>query len=344
MYSLAIVGNGIAAQTLLYFLKEKNFPLRNICHIAADNLATPASLNNTGLVSPMGVKKGLSPLGDILTESWSFFTKWVEQNKPLGVHKGEHHLLALKKENPNNSFEQLTRRFGPLDMISNIAEKKLKEPLPGKTIPAYFIDPSTYLSWFKDKNKEVSLIKDMVCKVERKEKGWILHTLNKKQISTHILVIACGAFSKIAADIFIKKHFVKTEIIAGSFLQFKHSFSSLDHFAITLEGSNLIYRRDHLLLGATSQGAVLAPFLGQLKEFHRQIPLHLGKHFTLPPLEKGKIISAYRHKGEKRLPFWGKMDSHLYGIHSLYKNGLSTSLLAADQLSDELKRTFKNIF
>ena len=339
MFPLIIIGNGIASQALLYFLKKKNFPLKNICQISADNLAQPASLNNTGLISPMGIKKGISPLGDILSTSWDFFTKWEKENKPNGVYKAQHYLLATKDPLPHNHLNKLSRRFTKLDSISNIAGKELKEPLTGKIIPSYLIHPRIYLKWFKEKNKEVSLIKEMVCKVERKKQNWTLHLLNKKQITGTHLVIACGAFSKIAEDTFEKKYFSQTKIAAGSFLQFKHpSFSS--YAAITLGDFNIIYRKENILLGATSDGSVLAPSLDRLQEFHRQIPLTLGDNFALPPLNQGKIISAYRHKGVKRLPFWGEMDKNLYGIHSLYKNGLLTSLPAAEQLAETLVKKY----
>ena len=332
MFPLIIIGNGIASQALLYFLKKKNFPLNNICQIAADNLSPPASLNNTGLISPMGIKKNISSLGDILFKSWDFFKKWEGLNKPKGIYQGEHHLLALKE---NNDLEKLSRRFNRLDSIKYIAGKELKEPLTGKTIPCYLVDPNIYLEWFKENNKGVSLIKEMVVKVERKKQNWILHLLNKRQVIGNHLVITCGAFSKIAENMFEKKYFSQTKVAAGSFLQFKYpTFSS--HFAITLGDFNLICRKEDVILGATTEDTILAPSFNKLQEFHRQIPKILGEKFTLPTFNQGRIISAYRHKGKKRLPFWGEIDKNLYSIHSLYKNGLLTSILAADQLASTL--------
>ena len=98
---------------------------------------------------------------------------------------------------------------------------------------------------------------------------------------------------------------------------------------------SLIIKVKKFVIGATTlkEGAL---FL-ERTDLLLGIYLHAKKYcpYTLPAFSQAKIYTGLRHLGYKRMPFWGKVGEKTFAVHSLYKNGLSLSFLAANDLINQ---------
>ena len=323
-YPLVVIGGGVAAHSLLFFLQKNNVDSKNILRISS-NSALCASSNHTGLVSVAGIAKGISPLGDTLLKACDSFSQWALTFKPAGVMKGHHYIL------------QSQDRHASLESVSQIEGIKLENHSHIRKTQAWFVHSKKYLSWFEKTNASIPSLNDLVCQVEYKNNHWIMETQQGRIIKASVLVLATGAFGKIVEKIFPDCSFEKTSVAAGSFLRFKLQ-GGIPPYAVDFEEFTLTINQNTAVVGSTTQGVILASDSTALKRYHRKVSSVLGEDF-IPPFEQGEIISGIRHKGVKRHPFWGRMGEALFGIHSLYKNGLSFSILAASSLARQLIQT-----
>ncbi len=84
MTTIAIIGGGIAARSLLYVMAKKNIR-EKVLVFYSDSFAFPCSLHSTAIVAPRGVSTGHSALGDNLYEGFVRFSRHVEEDFPRGV-------------------------------------------------------------------------------------------------------------------------------------------------------------------------------------------------------------------------------------------------------------------
>lgn len=333
MTTLAIIGGGIAARSLIYSLAKKENRYSRILLFQADHFFTPCSLNTTAIVAQRGLSPGHSDLGDKLLNGFKTFSEHVAADAPLGVHKlrqatGAYTKLDnFKNRYPNGKME---KRLGALSFLREtyIAQEG-----------AFKIEPSIYLGWLLHEAKKklpLEAIDDLVKEVSPGSKIGI-KTHNGLDFSTDQIVFACGAYNRQWQSLFPESKLQTTKAVQGSYLEFKKIDWDIPSFSLTLEGDNLIYlkEKNELLLGSTTQEVSheLAPLV-ELKEIHNRLSSSL--ELELPTVAEGKIKVGLREKAQKREPFVLNV-GNMWAIGGLYKNGFTLSLSLAEELIPRLK-------
>ncbi|MCO4795039.1 MAG: hypothetical protein KC493_15085, partial [Bacteriovoracaceae bacterium] len=96
-YDVIIIGNGIASKVFQFHFLKSN-PNKKIL-VLESPLYPSCSIKTTshvGLVDPV---KGVSPLGDLIVDSYDSFKEFVKNYEPKGVEKG----LSFHDEMTNGS-------------------------------------------------------------------------------------------------------------------------------------------------------------------------------------------------------------------------------------------------
>ena len=80
---IVIVGNGVMAKVLTFYLNRSGF--KNITRIAEDTDIPMCSTRTTAINCLRGTQRGLSPLGDLIVDSFDQFEKFYHKFAPEGV-------------------------------------------------------------------------------------------------------------------------------------------------------------------------------------------------------------------------------------------------------------------
>jgi hypothetical protein len=122
----------------------------------------------------------------------------------------------------------------------------------------------------------------------------------------------------------------------------KSEFNLNQSFSFVIEEIHFIYRKEaqDFLLGATTTNNQLN-FLHDIQGMKDQY-LRFKKYtegvITLPEFDSGELITGIRHKGQKRTPFWGKVNQDIYAIWGLYKNAWTMAFTAGKDLSELVQK------
>ncbi|MEC8623349.1 MAG: FAD-dependent oxidoreductase [Bdellovibrionota bacterium] len=351
-----IIGGGISTYVFLDSFLEKVPKGHRVVHIKGQDMAPSCSLNSTAVCCLQGTQKGVSPLGDLLVESYALASSFFEKEHPEGVVKGKQYNQC--ELDGKNSVIEYERRFKSVDDLKALGPfKNPLTPQKGKVWDAYFIDPAVYLKWFskrvkkKAKDRGINYLEfyDFVTDITYDlNEGIILETHSEAFFKADQLILATGAYSKLMKGFLPGQYeqLEKAKVVSGSYLVFENTGSDFKYeesFCIAYKGHNFIYQHWNkcFLIGGTTdsndEGALKAPQVVKLKEMY-----DVGKNelkLPLPPFEKGKTPVGLRQKGIKRMPFWGplgKEKDNIYGILSLYKNGYTFSFKAARDLCSKL--------
>ena len=354
--SWVIIGGGISTYVFLDSFLEKVPKGHRIIHLKGEEMAPSCSLNSTAICCLQGTQKDVSPLGDLLVESYSLASSFFEAEKPDGVVKGkQYNQCELGGKNSVLEYERRFKKVDDLKLLGPFANPIT--PQKGKVWDAYFIDPPVYLKWFskrikkKAKDRGISFLElyDFVTGITNDSKeGILLETHSEAFFKADQLILATGAYSKLMKDFLPKQYQVleKAKVVSGSYLVFDDIDSDIkgdESFCITYKGHNFIYQhwKKRFLIGGTTdsndEGALKAPQVVKLKEMY-----NVGKEelkLPLPPFEKAVKLVGLRQKGVKRMPFWGplgKEGDKIHGIFSLYKNGYTFSFKAASDLCSQI--------
>ena len=252
----------------------------------------PCSWHSTGIVSTFGVKPDAGPRGEKICASFHLAENFFAQARPAGVEKVPHFF---------NSFQ----------------EKGY----------CYLVTPQTYLNWLKEQSS-------WECWDERVEAidGGRVRTASGKIFEGRWVVLASGAYVKRENKFFPEYPYIDgSSIVKGSYGIFHNVDWEKSSFVFSQGGANLVYRREDkkiVIGGTTDRGEGMTPDTEALREQY----LVLSNHFALPPFESIWPGAGLRHRGVKRMPFWGKLEGNVYGILGLYKNGWSLSFLAAEEM------------
>lgn len=299
-----IVGSGVAAHAFLWTyarnLQNNNLDLpRRIVWIKSPVLPT-CSLTSTSIVSKAGLQRNTSPFGDQLIDSYELFNNHFKDFDSVEV-AAQTHLL-------HGDPEQFNKRYSdaPSTCLIVQSEHFLKEL------------EEEFLQVF---SSNIEIVFDtIIC-----EKSHSVQ-LQSREINFSRLFLFLGGGNKLydkdPGGRAVVGQYAQTHIDLGDkgFVQSKGPH-------------NLIYRSidKKLLLGSLDDKAdelgwpVLAPRTHAIKVFLKDFDI------KLPNDLQWEVYSGVRHKGVKRLPFWGEVRPKVYSVHGLYKNGYTLSFLAAQQ-------------
>ena len=298
-YDVIIVGRGIAGSTLVHYIHEKNPTLKVAVLYSSRNRS--CSLHSMGIVSAFGMRPDSSSRGDMICTAVRKAEDFFVSKRPPGVEKVPHFNVQAKPKSH-----------------------------------CYVITPDTFLAWLVE-HSGCEYWNEHVVEVE--ESGVSLprvKTSSGKVFEGKFVVLASGAYIKKDNKLFSSHPFVMgSSIVKGSYGIFKDIDWGEYGFVFSHGKANLIYRpKDKkIIIGGTTDGeGGMEPNLGTLECFHDIF----SELFVLPSLNLATFGVGLRHRGEKRMPFWGAMAKGIYGIMGLYKNGWSLSFLAAEKISHQL--------
>lgn len=346
IYDLAVVGNGIAAQTFLWNLSENSALVKksqnfSVAHIHNEKIAPSCSLRSVATVSQNGVEENAPGLGQDLLAGYQRFSDFIYKYNPEGAEPVRQGVIYTNEKD----HQKMIRRFKTLNMITH---PWLKDSREGVELITYMIGPERYLRWFQSfnaKNLGQSLfefpffLKDM----HRSEAGYVELSLeNHQKLKARKVVLCLGAYSKIFGHFFsefqVQEADEKCVIKAGTYLERTIDLGEKSQLLI-IDMQKVLYRSHDKILqigSVTSNGPMLAPDLSELRLLYEKCRSVLN--FDPGKFEDFKVVTGLRHKGPRRKFIAGSVgDSpHVFMINGFYKNGFTLSFLAAQKMSELL--------
>ena len=250
------------------------------------------SLHSLGIVSTFGVKPGTSERGDKICAAVELAEDFFVRERPDGVERVLHLLSPHKK--------------GAMCRL---------------------IEPRTYLAWL-EKNTDCEYREELVEFVTTGQ----IRVASGKTFEGRSIVLASGAYIKNDHHLFCHHRVIEeSSVVKGSYGFFENVDWGEDSFVFSMDGANVIYRgqQKRIFIGGTTdreEGA--EPNREGMEKLYRLF----GHVFDLPPFGQIQLGAGLRHRGRKRIPFWGELDKNVYGVFGLYKNGWALSFLAAQEL------------
>ncbi|MFZ8934685.1 MAG: FAD-dependent oxidoreductase [Bacteriovoracaceae bacterium] len=340
-YDLIIIGDGISSKALCYYLTKKDPFLKKVAVVSDAEMAPACSLSTTSIVSLFGTQKGLSDLGELNVDSYKAFDAFVKETRPEGVSSAKQ--FHLDPQGP----ESLVKRFGQAKAVSSLTQNI---ELPQKTFMAqessYVVYSKVFMEWLDKQvntTPAVELVKlnYHVRSINYNDDGVVVDN-GKQKLMAQTLVLCSGAHTKINEALYPKEKPVKnSKVVSGSYIQFNNVNWGDEDLIFTLNKNNLIYRHldNTLLLGGTHCSiGIYLPYVKELKKSFEYFQSVLGGSLSWPSFKSGEFITGLRHKGQKRRPFYGKLENNVYAQIGLYKNGFSYPFFMAP----ELLRLIKN--
>ncbi|RLA62587.1 MAG: hypothetical protein DRQ89_09160 [Epsilonproteobacteria bacterium] len=340
MYDLTVIGDGIAANLfLIEYLKKSP---QKVLQIHAEDKALPCTQNTTGTIFLKGVEMGRSPLGDLIYRSYHEAASFFKQHNPPGINSATLFYVCDGKKDTKAEFIRRFETVEPIDNFAPTPHRPSKQEW-GKTWDGFVLN-STPFREYLDKTKRdlgqgnLEIKEDLLVGVQNGSDHISLKLLNGEVITTKKLVLCTGAYTKLYQKIYPEIPVIaNSKIIPGSYLETENVDLGESTFVLARSGHNLIYHSEYkrLIIGATHQlGELQAPDYANLQAAHQNFSDLLD--VQLPPISTFSVKSGLRHRGVKKLPFWGRVEGEIYGIFSLYRNGLTFPFLAARELSDSI--------
>lgn len=314
-----IVGDGIAARSICYFLTKK-YPKAAIGQIADDISYPSCSLKTTSVVSLGLFEEGISKLGDILFNAHIFFNDFVKKNNPNGIYPAKQYYLPPNIKEDPLKFKQFEARYGShfVDFKGNQCVAK----------DAFLINPSDFMDWLKSHySNEIEFMNGRVSNVSC---GLLQTSLG--ELRANKIILATSAYTSL---FFKDKSLPEGKPVKGTYY-FWDNIDFDEDFVLSHGHYNLIYRRNdkRLLFGANSiEGLNHLHTTNEVEEefeFFKTLIPQL-KSFGVPSVETG-----IRHKGKRRTPFMGEVSEGIYALNALYKNGWSAGISLAKDLVELL--------
>lgn len=333
---LAIIGQGMAGQVFYFsfvqkWLEKKSKEPLEVYFFGESDLAPVCSFNTTGMIFLGKAQKGVGKLGDVQYHSFGAAKKFIQKYQPGGIVEGERHILSEGKMTQEETF------FVTPPTFFQWIEEKVAEQI--KSRPEIKI--------YRHKKFVKSISEDEIN--SNHQKSFTLLTKCEEKFAVDKVVVCSGAYFKSFSPVYDpilsleKKNWVdECKYSPGSFLEFSHIDWGNKTFCYKFsdEGISVIYRHKDkaVQIGTVNLQNDLIFFHDreQLEEMYHQTVNLLKNDWILPPFSKIAIKTGVRLKGKQRKPFWGKLDDNVYGVLALYKNGMSYSFLAAEELTTKM--------
>ena len=322
MKTVAIIGGGIAARSLLFAMAKKNIR-HKILVFQSDSFAFPCSLHSTAIVAPRGISTGHSGLGDNLVEGFNRFSLHISEDHPGGVIRVPQYTAAISK------IEQFQKRYPGGELVNRCGAISLKTEMYVAREEAYLIRPLEYLQWLMDEAAKVlnlTVIESFVTEI----KDGKIHTADQTEFSADEIIFTTGVQNDLWQPLFSGNK--NTKSAQGSYLEFSQVNLGQDSFSMTLEGNNLIYdaERATVLAGSsTHESRLELPPEKELFGIHESLQRLVN--LSLPDFKTGVIKTGLREKASKREPYILR-SGNLSMLGGLYKNGYRVSLRMAEEL------------
>lgn len=321
MTTIAIIGGGIAARSLLFAMAKKKIS-EKILVFYSDSFAFPCSMHSTAIVAPRGISTGLSPLGDQLHAGFERFGNHYDNDQPEGVIVVPQYTGAVTK------IDSFKNRYPEGKKARQAGHLLLNEECYLANESAYLIRPREYMDWLlkeAQKNLNIQMINSFVTKMDEGN----ITTVDGKEFRVDEIVFATGTQNDLWQNLFPEKK--NTKPAQGCYLEFS-GVKMGESISLTLEGDNLIYdsEKETLLIGSTTrESRTELPPEKELFEIYQNLARRIDE--DLPDFRQAIIKTGLREKGPKREPYI--LQSGKYSmLGGYYKNGYSVSLMMAEKL------------
>ena len=337
-----IVGNGIASHVMLYYLSLKLLDCESRANLPTKMLvldspkAKTCSLYTTSHAGTINARDGISPLGDMIKQSYMRLCHFTEEKKPSGIYRGQ---LYKSYDISDEVRPELVKT--ELALPKNL---KSNEIFYGHQATHHFIDPENFLNWLK--KEYLKNFKKLSINIIFQD----LHINNVTYDSVHqeyaleadaeILKSSCVLLTT-GIELFKlwnkdKWSYPKLNSRDGDYLYINNVDFGEESFSIMIESTNVVYRHfsKQLLLGGTTNHPgeyTETPNHDELQFFHREFKKYAPE---LPDYDQFTIERGARVRGPKRYPFAGELHPGLYGMLGLYKNGFTFPFLMAPDLAN----------
>lgn len=322
MTTIAIIGGGIAARSLLFAMAKKNIR-QKILVFYSDSFAFPCSVHSTAIVAPRGISSGHSSLGDQLVSGYQRFLRHFQEDLPAGVIQVPQYTAAPTK------LDAFQKRYPMGRVEKSLGNISLAEDMYVAQESAFLIRPRDYMDWLlleSQKNLKIEIVQDFVIEVN----DGVIRTLGGTMYSPERIIFTTGVNNDLWQTYFPENK--KSKPAQGCYLEFQNTDLDCESISLTLEGDNLIFDKEKktLLIGSTTKESHLE--LSPEKEL-LEIYSNLCQKISLklPDFKSGFIRTGLREKAMKREPYFLKKENFAM-IGGLYKNGYSVSLKIAEDL------------
>ncbi len=342
-FDLVVIGKGIAGLSFLFELAKSDSGIKNkkIALFFQNDLFIPCSDNTTATVSLSRIEEGISPLGNLLSQSFYYFKNEVYalllesglNEVDIGVEKVTKKMYFISPEHKNKAL----LRFD--DFIETTSDLYFR-----KDADSYLISEIKFqqvLLKFAQSYLNITVINEGIISIEPNtnpsEPEFFLKSLNSVYLANY-LIDARGSYQRENAHFFgdlLSPRVVNDKAlksVRGSFLYKVLDIPFDESFYLVFDDVNLIYRKNsnELLIGSTSDHDSLnVPDVAVLKKKYEFICTHayLYNLGILPTFNQFKMKTAIRTKAKKRTPVIYSVGHYknYWAISGLYKNGYTTS-------------------
>jgi hypothetical protein len=344
-YDGVIIGNGIASHVTLYYFSlklleiqtESKESLPKCLLIIESPLNSSCSLNSTCHAGTINARDGISPLGDMIKQSYIKLCDFIQEKKPEGVYPGQ---LYKSYDISDEVRPELSKVPLELPLVSN-------NIFYGHRAPHHFFDPELFLTWLRTQylqilskcNVDVTFLEahiNDIVKTDDPDHGYELisndHTIKTKKV---LLTTGAELYSKWTQD---QWKFPKLTPREGDFLIYKDIDLGKESFSIMIVSTNVVYRHfsKELLIGGTTNMPdqyIDEPNHKELRFFHSEFKKFYPE---LPDYNLFEIKRGTRVRGPKRYPFSGEINDDLFAMIGLYKNGFTFPFLLAPSLVEKM--------
>lgn len=312
-YDYVIVGDGIAARCVLYYLslndKMKN---KSILQLASEDYFPSCSIRTTSVVSFGLHERGISALGDLLCDSLESFDHYLKSHNPAGAVRASQYSFGDRPLLDETFYEVACSKNSCVQIQTEIFLKDLKERAL-KNLSDYHFQSDACLEIDRPKN--------------------MIKTKNQLNITFSKLILCTGAYSSLVLS---DPHINEGKAVSGSYYQWD-DIDYPESFVLSKGHFNVIYRKEDraLLFGGTSfEGIIFVHNKAELDNQYNEFTKIFQK-LSLPDRLKARVYTGLRHKGKKRMPQL-KSIGDISILNCLYKNGFSFPFYLAEKLVTQL--------
>ena len=328
---VAVIGSGIAGQMLIYnLLKAKN--LQKLDWYSADSFAPACSSSTTSIVRRSGITSGVSPLGDLLLESFEAFESLYESDKHLQacIDKSLHYELY-----PHDD-EKLLERYPPQadsePLFSRVDYKTSSEQV-------YVVYPMRFKKYILDQFQNSGLghlYSELVVEVKENKDSIFIQSQSETREYDYVFSAVGWNYAAYYQHPKFKNH------VSGHYLElsahFLDSELTQDSWSLSIDKINFIFRKKSqcLLVSAVNKQSIellgSPSELGALYENAQQ----LFPTWNWPKLNSENLKVGVRVKGQKRYPISEWTTPRHASLNGLYKNGFSYAVKLSKDLINEM--------
>jgi hypothetical protein len=338
---VTIVGSGISGLIQAFYWAQK--PMIKIHLLIADHDLFPCASARSGIVNSIrGIEKGVSPLGDLLVESWQEFVAFLHYcHKRYPDAEFLDYLFEASEDyiidDLHPQFENLKQRFQSQNAQC-----------------AYYIEGEKFLQAFiiflqREFKSKVFLIYDELLSLNFENQVWsiVLRKMPQNILQSETVILCVGKdfypFVQLIHDEKLQKKILQQQLVAGS-SWIKHQRVFDKSRPVKIVTLKLIENNSQLELKMISSSEKIFYLGTTTDQNHLLTPSKkmeelFSKAFELYPFidekhnHEGHIYTGIRVKGKKRMPHWSEVAPGLFLVTGLYKNGYLFSFLAAKELA-----------